>query len=101
MAEANLRAVNRTIKGLKEAGQLDDVPDAIVELCKALARAVDADPCTDCGTGQNAAIYREYRAALGDLREAAAHGTDDDVADFRVSIQASRMRPEVRHGEDS
>lgn len=79
----NERAVNRTLRDLKTAGQLDAVPAALVELCKSLASAVDDEP-------SNAALFREYRAALDDLREAAEGVPDHDAANFLISIQTPR-----------
>lgn len=85
---SNLRAVNKTIKALGDDGTLSQVPDALVELCRSLARAVDAEP-------GNAALFREYRAALDDLRETASAAPDDDAAEFLVSIQTPRGRTKM------
>ena len=94
MAGANERAVGRTLREFKACGVLAHVPDALVELAKSLARAVDSEP-------GNAALFREYRAAIDDLREAAASGTDDDAAEFLISIQTPRGRAKVVDAEDS
>lgn len=94
MAGANLRAVNRTLKKLGDAGSLEVVPDAVVELCRSAARAVDAEP-------DNAALFREYRACLDDLREAASASVDDDTAEFRISIQTPRGRATLVDPEDT
>lgn len=88
MANGNLRAVNRTIKAYDAEGTLAEVPEALVELCRSLARAVDSEP-------GNAALFREYRQALDDLRDAASAAPDDDAAEFRISIQTPRGRASV------
>lgn len=83
-----LRALNRTIKSLEADGRLTEDDEALKALAKALARAVDADPCDECGAARNAALWREYRAAVGALMEAGERdGNDDDTADFIVSIR--------------
>lgn len=92
-AGRNERAVNRTLRELKASGAVEHVPAALVELCKSLACAVDVEP-------GNAALFREYRAALDDLREAAEGAPDDDTADFLISIQTPRGRAKVVDAED-
>jgi len=94
MAGRNERAVNATLKELKANTTLDVVPRALVELVRSLAAAVDAEP-------GNAALFREYRASLDDLREAASTATDDDTAEFRISIQTPRGRASLVDPEDS
>ena len=94
MPGANERAVAKTLKDFKLDGSLVIVPAALVELCRSLARAVDVDP-------SNAALFREYRASLDDLREAASRGTDDDTAEFLISIQTPRGRAQVVDAEDA
>ncbi len=94
MAGRNERAVNATLRDLKADGSLSVVPKALVELCRSLAGALDAEP-------SNAAMAREYRAALDDLREAASASVDDDTAEFRISIQTPRGRASLVDAEDS
>ncbi len=94
MAGRNERAVNATLKDMKLAGVLAVVPKAVVELVRSMAAAVDAEP-------GNAALAREYRASLDDLREAASGATDDDTAEFRISIQTPRGRASLVDPEDS
>lgn len=86
------RAVERTLRMLKGEGTLDRIPDALVELCRGVADACDCEP-------GNAALWREFRAALDDLREAAAGAPDDDTADFLISIQTPRGRTSVEYPE--
>ena len=93
MANSNLRAVNKTLKAFDDQGVLDSVPEALVEFCRSLARAVDAEP-------GNAALAREYRAGLSDLRAAAAAAPDDDSAEFLVSIRTPRGRATVVDATD-
>jgi hypothetical protein len=83
---SNLTSVNKTIRTLA----LDDEHAGLVALVRSLAKAVDADPCGDCKAAQDAAIYREYRQALADLERAGSGATNDDDADFLVSIRTPR-----------
>lgn len=80
----NLRGLNRTVKALV----LEESDQALLALARSLARAVDVDPCGDCGAIQTAALWKEYRATVLALLEA---GTPDDVDDetaaFRLTIQ--------------
>ena len=94
MAGRNERAVNATLRDLKADGSLALVPKALVELCRSLASSLDAEP-------GNAAMAREYRASLDDLREAASASVDDDTAEFRISIQTPRGRASLVDAEDS
>jgi hypothetical protein len=94
MGRANLLAANRTIKKLELDGSLANVPDALVELCRSAARAVDSEP-------GNAALLREYRAALTDLRLTASASVDDDATDFLISIQTPRGRAAVVDAADA
>lgn len=81
---SNTAGLNKTLRAMKAAGQLEDVDAAVIALAKGLAAAVDADPA-------NGALWREYRAALVALREAGDAGDgNDDIAAFRFSIQAPR-----------
>jgi hypothetical protein len=97
----NLRAVNRMVKALRAEDALEDSADALVELTKALARAVDADPCPDCGTASNAALWREYRQAVTALLEAGDRDhSDDDTAEFVLSISRPSSRTAVGDSEN-
>lgn len=83
-AGPNLRGLNRTVKAL----ELTEADQALLALARALAKAVDVDPCGDCGAIQTAALWKEYRATVLALLEA---GTPDDADDettaFRLTIQ--------------
>lgn len=94
MAGANERAVNATLRDLKADGSIAAVPKSLVQLCKSLARAVDSEP-------GNAALFREYRASLDDLRETATASLDSDAADFLISIQTPRGRATLVDAENT
>lgn len=57
---SNRRAVEATVRDLDAAGRLGQEHQAIIQLARSLASAVDASP-------DNAALFREYRGALTDL----------------------------------
>jgi hypothetical protein len=85
-AGSNAVGLERTLKAL--AGRLDGEDEAVVALARGLAAAVDADPA-------NAALWREYRAAVTALAEAAVSDeTDDDTRDFLLTIRTP-LRAEV------
>ena len=78
------RGLARTLKAI--AGRLDESHAALVALARGLAAAVDAEP-------GNAALWREYRAAVVALSQAAAGGeVDDDTAAFLVAIRTPALR---------
>jgi hypothetical protein len=55
---------------------------------------VDADPA-------NAALWREYRAAVTAISEAGVDdGPDDDTKDWLLTIRTP-LRTEIRHAEES
>lgn len=89
MSKPNLTGLNKTLRSLNDADKLRPEHAAIIALAKALASAVDADPCGSCGAGQNAALWREYRAAVMNLLNEVDDGDDldEDTARFRISIQ--------------
>lgn len=73
-----------TLDEMSDGGRLDQVPSAVVELAKGLARELDNPGEKDTG---RAALWREYRAAVAALLEAASGTSDDDTTSFLVSIQ--------------
>lgn len=73
----NVEGLERTLRALKPRLERKDA--ALVALARTLAQAVDADPCTDCGTGQNAALWKEYRAAVTALLAVGADPGDEEV----------------------
>lgn len=82
------RGLQRTLKAID--ARLDESHAALVALARGLAAAVDAEP-------GNAALWREYRAAVVALSQVATGGeVDDDTAAFLVAIRT----PTLRRGED-
>lgn len=81
-------AVDTTIAALGD--RLTDEHGALVALARSLAKAVDADPCGDCGAAQNAALWKEMRATITALSEVGADDLDDDTQAWRVTIQTPR-----------
>jgi hypothetical protein len=81
--QSNFEAAEATVQKLRDAGTLDDIEPAIVQAVLSLASAVD-------GSDVKADMWREYRAAIAALREAASGGSDDDTASFIVSVQTPR-----------
>lgn len=78
-AGSNIDGLERTIKAMAE--RLDESDEALMALARGLAAAVDAAP-------ENAALWREYRAAVAALTEAGAAGdVDDDTQAFILSIR--------------
>lgn len=83
-AGSNVAGLERTLRAL--GSRLAEKDEALLALARGLAAAVDAEP-------GNAALWREYRAAVTSLSEAGAGGdVDDDDARF---LQSIRVRPEV------
>lgn len=82
---SNATGLERTIKALQAAGRLADEDQALLALSRGLAAAVDADP-------ENAALWREYRAALVALSSAGSDNVDDDTRDFILSIRTPQIR---------
>jgi hypothetical protein len=80
-AGSNSQGLERTLKALSV--RLDEDDEALVALARGLAAAVDADPA-------NAALWREYRAAVTALTLAGADKVDDDTAEFLLSIRTPR-----------
>jgi hypothetical protein len=80
---SNTGAIEKTIRALEDAGRLSDEDQAIVALARCLAAALDAEP-------ENAALAREYRAALVALSVAGADRPDDDARDFLLTIRTPR-----------
>jgi hypothetical protein len=93
MATTNVEGLERTLQALRNANGLLEVDEALVALAQGLAAAVDADPA-------NAALWREYRAALTTLRDAGSAAVDEDTASFFVSIRTPAVRPALGHGPD-
>lgn len=71
-----------------------DVPDAVLTLALGLADAVDADP-------SNAAMWREYRAAVSAVMEVVNGSDDDEAAAFRDSIATPIVLATVRDAKNA
>ena len=84
-AASNVAGLERTIKAIKH--RLSDETEALVALARGLAAAVDAAP-------ENAALWREYRAAVTVLSEVGADGDiDDDTQAFVLSVRTPVRAP--------
>jgi len=81
------------LRELRDSGDIVLVDSALLALAKTLA-----DACDD--HRENAALFREYRAVLEQIRGAAAGGVDDDTTTFRLTVQAPRGRASVGDEED-
>lgn len=82
----NVEAVAATLTAMREAGRLDATDSATVVVAESLARAVDDDP-------GNASLWREFRAALNDLRGVGASDADRD--EISQIIEALRSGSQV------
>lgn len=89
----NAAAVEKTIDALNDAGRLSDTDEALVALVRNLADAVDGAPA-------NAALWREFRAALTTLSEVGGDDLDDGTLAFRISVQTP-SRATVGHSKDA
>lgn len=90
-AATNAQGLERTLKAL--AGRLGPDDEALVALARGLAAAVDDDPA-------NAALWREYRAAVTALGRAGVDsGADDDTKDWLLTIRTP-LRTEIRDAQD-
>lgn len=83
---SNTAGLEKTLKALTAAGRLEDADQALVALARCLAAAVDAEP-------ENAALAREYRAALVALLATGSDNIDDDSRDFLLQIRTPGLRP--------
>jgi hypothetical protein len=80
-AGSNAQGLERTLRALEV--RLDEDDEALVALARGLAAAVDADP-------GNAALWREYRAAVTALSLAGADKVDDDTREFLFTVRTPR-----------
>ena len=88
---SNVAGLEKTIRAL--AARIGPEDEALVALARGLAAAVDAAP-------DNAALWREYRAAVAALTMVGADQVDDDTTNFLLSIRAP-MRTAVGDAEDA
>jgi len=75
MAGRNRTAVDLTIDALRHLGRLDQIDESLVAAAESLADAVDADP-------GHASLWREYRAAITELRSVGHVEDNDDDDEF-------------------
>ena len=74
----NRRATETTLKALRAAGRLEPVDAAHEQLVRSLADAVDASP-------ENAALWKQYREALADMRK-----PEDDDGGLEAALASIR-----------
>lgn len=67
--ETNLEALELVINQLRHAGRIERIDEAVVMAARALAAQVDDKP-------DNAALWREYRAAEQTLRGISTYADD-------------------------
>lgn len=91
---SNATGLEKTLKALTSAGRLEDADQALVALARCLATAVDAEP-------ENAALAREYRAALATLLASGSDNIDDDARDFLLEIRTPGLRPKMGNSKKS
>lgn len=91
---SNGAGLERTIKALADAGRVGPEDEALVALARGLAAAVDAAP-------ENAALWREYRAAVATLAEVGADDVDDATQQFLVEIRTPQLRAPLGDAEDT
>lgn len=82
---SNTAGLEKTLKALTTAGRLEDADQALVALTRSLAAALDAEP-------ENAALAREYRAALSSLATVGMEQVDDDTRSFWLAVRTP-VRP--------
>lgn len=78
----NTTAARRTIASLRDAGRLELVDEALVQVVLSLAAAVDNNP-------ESAPLWREYRAAvhaLGSVGESHSDPIGDLVAGLFAEV---------------
>ena len=91
-AGTNAVGLERTIKAMD--ARLDEMNEALVALARGLAAAVDAAP-------DNAALWREYRAAVTALMEVGSDGDiDDDTQAFLLALRTP-LRSKVGNGTNA
>lgn len=78
----NRTAIEETVRALRDQRRLQAEDEALVTLARRLAVACDAAP-------GNAALWREYRAAVASLQEVGANDVDpDDAGQFAAEVQS-------------
>jgi hypothetical protein len=83
----NERALERSLRALREAGRIDDVDAAMIALARTLARSLD----TATSAHVVASIGRVHLEALRRLTNVPGHADDDDG--FNTLLEALRGTP--------
>lgn len=81
---SQVEGLQLTLDALEAEGKQSVVPEAVIALAKGLAAELDGDASDSRG---RAALWREYRAAVTAVLEAADGASDDDTAAFLVQIR--------------
>lgn len=72
----NASELGKTLKQLRELGRFEKVDAARLQAVRTMARALDENP-------QNAALWRQYREALGELTaDDSSDSVDDALQDL-------------------
>lgn len=82
----NIDALEKTLSTLRNLGRLEAVDAALVQALRSMAESLDRDP-------SNAALWRQYREALRELRA--------DESDSSVDADIEALYSEVRDSSPS
>jgi hypothetical protein len=74
----NSGQIEQTLKELRRLGRVERIDAAAVQMVRSMARALDDDP-------SNAALWRQYREAVGELT---AHDDDGSVDEALAALLA-------------
>jgi hypothetical protein len=88
--KSQVAAVKQMVKSLV----IEPGHESLVAMALGLGQSVDGDP-------KNAALWREFRAAVTTLREATKPDSDDDSRTFLLSIKTPRVLPAMGDTEDT
>lgn len=80
-----LAAAMTTVHQLRDLGRIESVDEALVAAALGLAAAVDAAP-------DNAALWRQYRGAVADLRGVGSDGDPDAVQALLDELRGAEVR---------
>lgn len=74
MTATNVEALEETLSSLRDTRRLERVDEALVQALRSMAESLDRDP-------SNAALWRQYRETLKELRADDSHSSvGDDIA---------------------
>lgn len=80
----NRAAAEVTVAALRASGAVEEPQEALVALVLGLASAVDKEP-------GNAALWREYRAAVQQLEGVGSGGVDDGYATLTLEVRGTKV----------